>query len=395
MLNREDSNMRRQVTIIIGVILAFILLILSFWIVEDNNAKDILCIQDPLDGDLHWYTTAGIKPQWFGTSTLYPKLQTYEFEIAVRFNDGGHGTIKGSLNYELPLANDTLLAKIHTTYGNADAVQEKLVKVVTNKCVYMTGPLMSSKESYAEKRTSLIFYIEDQIKNGVYKTVQRDIKIKDPITGNDKTSSIAEIVINKETGRPERQEDPVLSYYGIVTSNFAVTELPYDETVEAQIKQQQSINMDVQTSMAEAKKAEQRVITVTKNGEADAAKAKWEQEVIKARQVTEAQQKLEVARLNALSAEQNKRASILEGEGEAAKRRLIMSADGALQVKGQLWLEAQKAWAEAWSKNGAQIVPTISSGGTAGNSNALQNFLELQSARTAKELGLNMNIKGQ
>lgn len=41
----------------------------------------------------------------------------------------------------------------------------------------MTGPLMSSKESYAEKRTNLIRFIEDQISNGVYKTAQKDIKV--------------------------------------------------------------------------------------------------------------------------------------------------------------------------------------------------------------------------
>ena len=62
--------------------------------------------------------------------------------------------------------------------------------------------------------------------------------------------------------------------------------MPYEETVEAQIRQQQSITMDVQTAIADAKKAEQRAITVEQQGRANAAEAKWAQEQIKATQVT-------------------------------------------------------------------------------------------------------------
>ena len=34
----------------------------------------------------------------------------------------------------------------------------------------MTGPLMSSKESYAEKRNELLRLMEDQVQRGVYRT---------------------------------------------------------------------------------------------------------------------------------------------------------------------------------------------------------------------------------
>jgi len=372
-----------------GVVL-LALLVLSGSIFENLNADRIMVIQSPISGKLNWHTTPGWKWQGFGRVTKYWKLDTYEFKIPVRFNDGGHGTIEGSINYELPFdANHLNL--IHTRYGSQEAVQKQLIETVANKCVYMTGPLMSSKESYAEKRTSLIRYIEDQIANGVYKTTQKDVKTKDPITGQEKTVTIVEIVI--ENGKEGRQEEPILSQYAIKTSNFAVVSLPYDEAVEGQIKQQQQLNMQVQTAMAAAKTAEQQAITVAKQGEANAATAKWEQEVIKAKEVTFAQQKLEVARLDKQAAEQVKLKLILEGEGEAEKRRLIMGADGALTQKLDAYKYAIDRMASAVEKQ--KWVPEIQMGnaGTQASTGA-QQMIDMLMIKVAKDLSLDMKMKG-
>jgi hypothetical protein len=377
-----------------GVILFLFLFIVAsagkLW--ENVDADRIVCIQSPLAGKLNWYTTAGVKWQGFGKVTEYYKLDTYEFKVPVRFNDGGHGTMIGSLNYEMPLEPQQL-TQIHIKYGNQEAVQKQLVETITNKCVYMTGPLMSSKESYAEKRTNLILYIEDQIQGGVYKTTQRETKTKDPITGAEKTVTVVEIV-KDEVGNPGRQEEAVLKSYGIKTSNFAVTSLPYDEVVEQQIKQQQELTMKVQTAVASAKEAEQRAITVAKEGEANAAAAKWAQEVEKAKAVTLAQQQFEVAQLGAKSAEQNKRAEILLGEGEATRKRLVMQADGALEKKLAAYVETQKVWAEAMAKMTQPIVPGVMLGASEGKSgNGVTQMMEIMAAKAARDLQI--DIKAQ
>lgn len=377
-----------------GLFLFFILFVIAsagkLW--ENVDADRIVCIQSPLAGKLNWYTTAGVKWQGFGKVTEYYKLDTYEFKVPVRFNDGGHGTMIGSLNYEMPLEPDQL-TQIHIKYGNQEAVQKQLVETITNKCVYMTGPLMSSKESYAEKRTNLILYIEDQIQGGVYKTTQRETKTKDPITGAEKTVTVVEIV-KDSNGNPGRQEEAVLKSYGIKTSNFAVTSLPYDDVVEQQIKQQQELTMKVQTAVASAKEAEQRAITVAKEGEANAAAAKWAQEVEKAKAVTLAQQEFEVAQLGAKSAEQKKRAEILLGEGEATRKKLVMQADGALEKKLAAYVETQKVWAEAMSKMNQPVVPGVMLGGGQGASgNGVTQMMEIMAAKAARDLQI--DIKAQ
>lgn len=377
-----------------AVAVAFVLaLIMSTWVFESLDASEVMIIQSPISGDLTWSTTPGIKWQGFGGITKYYKLETYEFEIPVRFNDGGHGTVIGSINFEMPLSNEQL-TPLHVKYGSQEAIEKQLVQTVVNKCIYMTGPLMSSKESYAEKRTSLIFFIEDQIVNGVYKTLQKEVKTTDPITGNEKT--VTEVEVVQINGIAARQEQAVLTGYGIKTSNFAVTELRYDESVDNQIKQQQQINMDVQTSMAAAKKAEQNAITVAKEGEANAAKAKWEQEVIKARAVTEAQQQLEVATLNAKSAEMTKREQILLGEGEAARKRLVMQADGALNPKLEAIVEINKIWAEGLSKFQGNLVPSVIMGDQGkGGVASINDLISLMVAQNANQVGLDMSVSGK
>jgi hypothetical protein len=150
--------------------------------------------------------------------------------------------------------------------------------------------------------------------------------------------------------------------------------------------------MEVQTAMAEARKAEQRAITSEKEGQANAAKAKWEQEVVKAKAVTEAEQQREVAKLNMQAAEFTKKEQILLGEGEGARKRAVMQADGALERKLAAWIEVNKAYAAELGKQ--RWVPEIQMGGSTpgqGGANAA-GLIELLLAKTARELSLDVAV---
>lgn len=213
------------------------------------------------------------------------------------------------------------------------------------------------------------------------------------MTNQSKTVTVAEIVVGKD-GRPERQEEAVLSSYGIRTSNFAVSNLPYEDAIENQIKDQQKAIMGVQTAMAEAKQAEQRAITVAKEGEANAARAKWEKEVEKARDVVDAEKRLAVATLDKQSAEQGKLKNILEGEGEATKRKLIMEADGALQVKIEAYKAVNQMYADAIAKySGAWVPDIVMGGGNASVGSGAVEFMDILKAKAARDLNLDLGIQ--
>jgi regulator of protease activity HflC (stomatin/prohibitin superfamily) len=372
-------------------------------IFEHMNADEVMVVQSPISGTLSWHHTAGIKWQGFGKPTHYHKRRQFWFSnrtdqgnkvdqsIQVRFNDGGHATISGSIAYEMP-ADDQHLTMIHTQYGSEEAVEQQLVRTVVEKSVYMTGPLMSSKESYAERRNDLLQYIEDQVQNGVYKTQTKQDKQSDPMTGVEKTINVVTLVANN--GQVVRTDESPLKTFGIKTFNPSINEVKYDPTVEAQITAQQKAIMDVQTAVAEAKKAEQAAITAEKNGQAAAAQAKWEQEVVKAKEVTAAQQRLQVAQLDAQAAAQKKQQSILEGEGEATKRQLIMNADGGLDKKLETYLEAQKVWAEAVKGYQGNWVPGVVMGSAQGATNGAMTLVDLLGAKTARDLALDLQASG-
>jgi len=376
----------------VGVIIGIIGLWSIFQIVEVNDPNTILVVQSPLSGKLSWYTDAGVKWQGFGKTTKYPKREIYEFKISVRFNDGGHGTMNGSVSFELPL-DAAHLSNIHSKFGSLAALKSQLIATVVNKSIYMTGPLMSSKESYAEKRNYLIQYVEDQIQNGIYRTISKEAKTTDQMTGAEKTVTVVDICI--KNGLPERQEEAAMTIFGIKTFNFAINSLPYDGAIEKQIEGQQQITMDVQTSIADAKKAEQNAITVAKQGEANAAKAKWEQEVIKAKAVTEAEQQKVVASLNKDAAEFKKAEQILLGQGEAERKKLVMSADGALDKKLATYEKVNLAYAEAIAKYQGNWVPSVIMGGDNKSASGAQDLISMLNAKTAMDLGINMGMAGK
>lgn len=363
----------------VGLIVA---LSLAGNMVESVDQNEIMVIQAPLSGQLAWYTNGGTHAQMFGTITKYPKRGVYEIEQQVRFNDGGHGVLKGSVQYELPLDPQSLTA-IHTRFQGPEAVKTQLIQTVVAKAVYMTGPLMSSKESYAEKRNDLISYVEDQIQNGVYRTRQREVRVTDPLTNQEKSAVVTEIV--QRDGAPVRQEDSVLSAFHVKTYNFSVKQLEYDKQVEEQIQQQQQITMQVQTAIAESRQAEQRAITVEQQGKASAAEAKWKQEVEKAQQVTAAQQRLEVATIANKEADQYREAALKKADADATYRKRMMDADGALEKRLQAQIEIARLNADAIKNIKVPIVPATVFG-AGGNQSSVTTLLDLLNADAAKRL---------
>jgi|GEM_PF-330199 len=391
-------------------------------LIETKEADDILGIQSAWDGKITWYV--GTEPwvwQNWGTTVVFKKRSIYSFDapdttpegvkkgrclngIEVRFNDGGHGTICGSVQFEMPV-DDAHLNSIFTKFKTQSSVQGALIETITGKSVYLAGPMMSSRESYAEKRNDLLYYIEDQIQNGVYKTRQREDHVKDSITGAEKTATITEIVLGKD-GKAERQEVSVLTQFGIKAFNFAIKRLPYDDKVEEQIKAQQELAMAVQTSMSTARKAEQDTLTTVEKGKQTAAEAKWKQEAIKATEVTRAEQEKAVAivtgekerdyaKLQRDAAEFYKQQQILKGEGDGAYRRKVMEANGALEQKLETFKEVMGKFAVEFGKQ--KWVPEVQmgGGGAAAGGNPATDMIQGLNTMVYKQLALDMKMEAQ
>ena len=94
-----------------------------------NNAGDDMVIQNPITGALTWHQTPGLEWRGFGKVTSYRKRDQFWFSnqadqgspadqsIKIRFNDGAHAQVSGSISWEMP--EDTVhLNDLHAKYGS-------------------------------------------------------------------------------------------------------------------------------------------------------------------------------------------------------------------------------------------------------------------------------------
>lgn len=370
--------MKSKISSIVLAVLAIFLVVNFFRIGEDVSNEEIVVNQYPISGKIVYWTDPGFKWQLGGKITTYYKTQQLWFgsnndtevqqgqPIKVTFNDASDGLIFGSMRVKLP-TDELHLSRIQTEYNGMDRLMNELVKQTVVKVVYASGPLMSGFESYAEKKNDLIEYITDQLNNGVYKTTTTTVETTDPITGEKKMVKVASLVEDKDApGGYKRSEQSPFAYYGIEIGQVAISKIDYSEKVNKQIEQQQEANMLIQTSKAKAAAAIQEAIRAEEEGKAQAAKAKWAQEQIKATAVTKAEQEREVARLEAEKANFEKARIIAEGQAEAEANRLKVAAGLTPQERAQWDYKTKVGVAEAFSK--IALPKVIMSGGQAGSS---------------------------
>ena len=354
---------------------------------EDVKNEQIVVNQFPLSGEMEYWTTPGFKWQWFGKTTNYYKTSQLWFgsedennrqlgnPIPVIFNDASEGMIYGSLRVKLP-TDPTYLARIQTDYNGMERLMNDLVRPTVNKVIYASGPLMSAFESYAEKKNDLIEYITDQLNNGVYKTTVKTIETVDPVTNEKKTVKIASLIADENApGGYKRSEVSPFSYYGLEIGQVSVSKIGYSETVRKQIAQQQEANMMVQTSKAKTLAAQQEAIRAEEAGKAAAMEAKWQQEKIKAVEVTKAEQAYEVARLEALEAKEVAKKIKEQGEAEAYAARQKVAAGLTPLERATIEKETKIGVAQALA--GIKLPTYVVAGGN-GNSNTAMDAMGLK-----------------
>lgn len=354
---------------------------------EDVKNEEIVVNQFPITGNMEYWTTPGFHWQWFGKTTHYYKTSQLWFgsdndgqqmgnPIPVIFNDASDGQIYGSLRVKLP-TDPTYLARIQTDYNGMERLMQDLVRPTVTKVIYASGPLMSAFESYAEKKNDLIEYITDQLNNGVYKTTVNTLETVDPITGEKKTVKIASLIADENApGGYRRSEVSPFSYYGLEIGQVSVSKIGYSETVRKQIAQQQEANMMVQTSKAKTLAAQQEAIRAEEAGKAAATEAKWEQEKIKAVEVTKAEQAYEVARLQALEAKEIAKKIKEQGEAEAHAARLKVQAGLTPLERATIEKETAIGVAEALSK--IKLPTYVVASGNGGNGNTAMDAMGLK-----------------
>ncbi len=424
---------------IMGIILLFLIVVggyltlTNMWV---NVPAGFICvIQSPISGELTVHTEPGLKTQFFGKVTLYPRSGVFEFNqpidpndptqvrfydpkqddsLKITFNDGGEAWISGSIRYDYPLEVDQIKV-MHKMFSSHENVKKGLIEKTVERSIYMSGPLMSSIDSFMSRRADLPKLIEDQAMNGLYNVRTRDVVIEDEFTKERKTVKQAEPIEDKNAPRGlSRQEESVLSKFGLTLSNFTTNNISYSQKVQQRVDALFAAQSDIQVATLNAKKAEQDKKTAEQKGQADAMAAEWkaktaaaeeiaaaekvrQMEIIKAEQkkavaVTEANQKREVAEQEKVTAGLYKDAQILRAEGDSQYRRKVMEANGALEQKLEAYRAVNQMYADAMKNYQGAWVPQIMTGSQTNNGNPAVDMMNFLSIKAAKDLGLDLSV---
>ncbi len=375
-----------------------------------NDAGHRTVVQYP-NGYLFVKFTPGIYLKFFGTVTEYNDLITFNFDrdeptgaasidekgIAVRYQDGGMGTIYGNARFALP-NDEAMMLDLHKAFRSNYGVANKLIKPVAQEALNLTAGLMTSEESYTQKRGIYTRWAKEQMGRGIFHTELREIVIEEE-PGKQTVKKIPVIKFG-EDGQPSISKSDLLEY-GINLTGFQVTEWNFEEKTLAQIDEKRDATMGIITAKANAEKAKQDARTAEEEGKALVMTARYEMEVVKEKAVVTAQQKVEVAKQARLEAEQKKLAAteykqeqILRGEGDGAYKRLVMQADGALTQKLKVYKEVMFKAFEEFGKQ--KWVPEIMMGtsGDASSSSATT-MIEALSIKALKDLSLDMSTKSK
>lgn len=402
----------------IGLILACLFVIPMMFGINDAGHRTV--VQFPT-GKIFVKFTPGIYLQMFGITEEYNDVITFDFDkndaevsatldqkgVAVRYQDGGTGTIFGKARFSLPTDQETML-KLHSDFRSNAGVAQKLLKPVSEEALNLTAGLMTSEDAYAVKRGTFTDWAMRQIKDGKFQTELKEVYQEQIGTGEKVLTNIP-VIIYDNAGMPKTYSSDFKDY-SINVTGFQVTDWDFEAKTLDQIATKREATMAIITAKAQAEQAKQESITAEEQGKKDVTVARYQKEVEKEQAVVDAQRAKEVAVIAAerevsvaeqqkLQAEQKKLAAveykeeqILRGEGDAEYKRLVLNADGALQQKLDTYTVVMSRFAQEFGKQ--KWVPDVQMGANAsGSGNEAANLINLLTATTLNDLGLDMSVK--
>jgi len=367
-------NNRRIIQAIGFGVLAVILLIAMRGIFQTNEAGYFQVKQAAVTGNMTVRFDAGTYFQWFGSISEYKNVATVgvgthkgegaaDIEaVEVIFNDGSKAAISALIRVKLPFTKEGAIGlKREYAGGYEHFIRSGIVPIIQN-AIKLGANLRSAQDAY----TTLALFqqaVEDQLRNGIYVTKSDKIQ-KTTSTGDVEEQRVTVLVYDTITGQPLRTPNR-LQQLGCEVLECVIDVPKFDTKVEEMIAKRKDEAMKTELAKQEAIRAKQDAITAEQQGLANVAKAKYEQEVVKIKEVTIAQKEYEVASLNAKKEEENKKATILKGQAEAESNRLKVAAGLSPQEAAEWKYKTSVGVAEQLAKVN---VPSILISGE-GNSN--------------------------
>lgn len=325
----------------------------------------------------------------------------YTYAPSVKYNEGGIGWVKGTVQFALPEDPEKML-DLHKKFRTASNLQTTLMLRTTEEALQFTAGLMSSQEAYMTHRTQFRSYAKDQLDNGIYATklVAKETMGAD---GKTKTEQLPEIIIG-DNGKPVRADVSPIDNYGITLTQFTIKDWDFEQKTKDQIALKRDAENAVITSKARTAEAEQARLEAIALAARDKARAQGRAEVVKAREVVNAERKKELKIIEAESKVEQAQQLELQRQAELKATRLeaqsievsskaraeandrLIKSGGQLSAEQRTAIEVNKVWADAFAR---KAVPTYNIGDSdqAGSSmNASQQAMQTLSLKAMRDM---------
>jgi hypothetical protein len=424
------SNLFEQKGLVSTIAAVVLLVVIAFSTagINDNGYRTV--VQWP-NGTTFTKFDPGLYWTFFGSTWTYPDVVTTDFQrlesnesgvvndgVPIRYQDGGTGFVYGVARFGLP-NDETEMLKIHRAFRSRDNLESKMFRPLLEETLNLTAGLLSSIEAYAEKRNEYSRWGEDQVMNGKYQTTLEERTIIVEPVEYDASGAVLKKAVTRVANTPvimygEDGATPVrgispLTDYNIKVTGFSLTNWTFEPRTLEQINTKRAANMAIITAQANSAKAKQEKLQAIAEGQRNVATAKYLEEVEKAKQVVIAERVREVAVITASQAvevnEQNYLAGVqdvkaaaeyaqavtLRTKAEAAARKRMILADGALSQKLKAYVQVNSAYAEKFGRQ--KWVPELVMGGSdAATGSAATDMISLLTTKTARDLSLDMSI---
>lgn len=319
-------------------------------------------------------------------------------QIMIRFSDATTANVKGITQFILP-SDEKEMILIHNTHRTPQSLVVKRLAPYTKECLQSSAQLMSSEKHYGGGRAQMAQDFMDQLKEGVYLLKTEENVVYDSLEQEKKRIYQTEIQYDKKTSAPKRKQSSIKEY-GITVADAAITDVDYEDKVDQKLTKIIDAATKSAISKQELMTAQQQTLTAKAKGEQALVEIEYQQKQEQTRQVVEAETKVKVAEQDKQQQKIAYEGSILEAkkikelaDAQAYARSRIMQADGALEMKLKAQVEVQKVWADAFSKYTGAVVPQFQTGGTGATTNGVLNFMDIMTAKTAKDFALDLKNK--
>lgn len=286
------------------MMLAFFLAFVFFvFCIGNNTDQKWLVIQYPW-GTVKVIDTAGWYLKAFGNYWTYPRNwqveYTDEWSFKVVFNDGGSAMMNAMVRFSSPL---TIEGKrnFHQLFGGNEEAVESAVWAHLSDAMKSSGPVMSASEHQSARRGEFTSLVQDQLQKGLFEMKRISKTLQDQYDEKGKALTVfATEVVFEETGGEQKVARPSpLTDFGIVITQFSITDVTYDDQTQRQFAQKKEAFLSAEGSKAQREKEVQQRLMVEERGRREKAESEAIALRRKAEEVINAQREKEVAELKA------------------------------------------------------------------------------------------------